>query len=108
MKRRDLLLAAALSPVASLAKAMPNPSLDALKKIGRAALAQGAVPADPAALRAALGLHRHATLSDHTGSLNAKVAEDFAAGHTVQVDGWVMSETEACVCAWIALQEEGA
>lgn len=107
MKRRDLLIAAALSPVASLAMASPNTTLEALAEIGRRALQKGLVPKQTALLQQTLGL-QNAKLSEQTGLLNNKVARDFETGDTLQIDGWVVSKTEACVCALVALKGEDA
>ena len=38
--------------------------------------------------------------------LSSKVSEDFRSGHTVMVDGWLLSITEARQCALISLQKE--
>ena len=35
-----------------------------------------------------------------------RVADDFEAGRVVVVDGWVLSRTEAALCAAVALQEQ--
>ena len=42
-----------------------------------------------------------ATLPD-LAALPARVAADFAAGDTVTIDGWVLSRTEAWLCAALA------
>jgi hypothetical protein len=47
---------------------------------------------------AAIGDHRSLGLA-----VAACLRDDFACGHTVNVDGWVLSRTEARLCAWSAL-----
>lgn len=107
MKRRDLLIAAALSPVASLAMASKNTTVEALAEIGQRALEKRLVPQKTTLLQQALGL-QNAQLSEQAGLLNSKVARDFETGDTFQIDGWVVSQTETYVCALIALKGEDA
>ncbi len=37
------------------------------------------------------------------GHIQAKCRQDFAAGHTVVVDGWILARSEARACALVAL-----
>lgn len=78
----------------------------------RAALRHHLPPGlDPAALGAALRAAHpacstqdclaRAALAD-PAALPAQSAADFAEGHTVIVDGWVLSRTEAWLCAALA------
>lgn len=103
MNRRTLLLSAAIAPWAGLAKPLPEATCDALAEIGGAALSEGVVPADSAALRAELGLGLKDTLSDIIGELNERVASDFASGEILYVAGWMLSRTEVIICALVAL-----
>ena len=41
--------------------------------------------------------------SGHEGSLQERIRADFAVGHTVKLDGWVLSVTELRYCALTAL-----
>ncbi|HVU96045.1 MAG TPA: hypothetical protein VHE34_12510 [Puia sp.] len=43
--------------------------------------------------------------SDPTNQLDAKARQDYAAGKTVTIDGWVLSITEARQCALYSLQK---
>jgi hypothetical protein len=66
---------------------------------------------DPAAIGAALRAsyptcsrgecRTRAALAD-LANLPARAAADFAAGHTVIVEGWILSRTEAWLCATLA------
>jgi hypothetical protein len=44
------------------------------------------------------------TGGDQPGQLSKKVNDDFAAGRTVTVDGWIIAVTEARQCALYSLQ----
>ncbi len=75
-------------------------------RIGAAALAGGELPADLGALAERLGarpLIREALATDCPTTRRSLVqdqcATDFAEGRTMVVDGWVLSETEASLCA---------
>lgn len=102
MKRRDVLCSAVLIPAAGLAKAMPASVEGALAEVGRAAIADGVVPADREILQSALGLSSH-DVTPLAGQINDLVVADFAAGDSVNVAGWVLSRTEARICALVAL-----
>ena len=38
-------------------------------------------------------------------SLRNKVTEDFNAGNTILIDGWLLSKTEARQCAFLSMSE---
>jgi hypothetical protein len=76
------------------------------RAIGRAALAAPGLPSDLAGLQRALTarpLIREALATDCPTTRRTLVqdqcAADFAAGRYVTLDGWVLSETEASLCA---------
>ena len=73
-------------------------------EIGRAVLRAGAVEADERALRQALRIGAAESL-ELGGSWRDAIRRDFAAGETVHVEGWVLSRTEArlCALAWFCL-----
>ena len=57
-----------------------------------------------ATLRDAISNSRHQTFSwSRAGSIQGQIRDDFAAGRTVVVSGWVLSETEARQCALYSL-----
>jgi len=103
MNRRALLLSAAIAPWAGLAEAMHETTYDTLAEIGIAALSEGIIPADNAALRAELGLTLKDALPGIIGELNERVARDFASGEILYVAGWMLSRTEVIICALVAL-----
>jgi hypothetical protein len=45
----------------------------------------------------------HATARLPRAEIAARVCDDFAAGRVVMVNGWMLSETEARLCAWANL-----
>jgi len=49
-----------------------------------------------------LAAHEESCLDTRQAMLQQQCCEDFAGGRTVVVDGWVVSETEAQLCASIA------
>ena len=51
--------------------------------------------AEPAALRALI----QADLAAHQGDLKALIKDDFCANRTMLADGWILSLTEARLCA---------
>jgi hypothetical protein len=86
------------------------PDGPATRRVGRAALALGRLPGDMEGIAVRLGTQpffRAALASDCPTTRRQLVqdqcAQDFAAGRTVTVDGWVLSETEAGLCAARAL-----
>ena len=67
---------------------------------------RAAVPGEntAAALRAAISSSQHKTFPWIGGrSIEQQIRDDFAAGRTVVVSGWVLSETEARQCALYSL-----
>lgn len=104
MKRRTFLAGVACSTtppslaLGSMADAI-NP-FDDMARIGHAVLRAGVAERDAPALRAALGL----AVGNHAPERPAPVwaetiAADFSAGRVVLVEGWVLSRTEARLCA---------
>jgi hypothetical protein len=82
------------------------PQDGAARRIGRAALAVVRLPQDLPAIEASLAdrpLIRTALATDCPTTRRSLVQDqcglDFAEGRTVVVDGWVLSETEAALCA---------
>lgn len=76
------------------------------RRLGAVALAERSVPADLKALAASLEdrpLIREALATGcpttRKGLVQDACAADFAEGRSVVVDGWVLSETEANLCA---------
>jgi hypothetical protein len=98
-------VAGARTPAARLAGLLAHG--DSARHLGRAAL--GALPGAttaPALATAVLaglpgGAARAAAASDDDlrGLIAARVREDFDSGQTVRVDGWLLSCTEARLCA---------
>lgn len=87
------------------------PDDEAARRIGRAMVASGHAPGDLdrlAALVAERPLIGAALASEcplaREGLVREQCAGDFADGRMVAVDGWVLSETEArlCAAAWLA------
>ncbi|EWY39914.1 hypothetical protein N825_04850 [Skermanella stibiiresistens SB22] len=78
----------------------------AARRIGRAYLETASHEADAAQL-VSLILGDDAVGVDRVGDLRHRVAElqraDFTAGRTVTLDGWVLSRTEARLCALAAV-----
>lgn len=90
ISRRALLATAAAALAASgQPSAMAGRSASMIA-VGRLRLTQG--PPDPAFVLADLG------------DVGARIRGDFAAGRTVLLDGWVLSRTEAELCARVALR----
>jgi hypothetical protein len=104
-------VAGASTPAARLAGLLSH--RESARSLGRAALR--ALPGRPAApeLAAAVlsavpgGAARLAALSDDEvrGALAARVRADFDEEETVQLGGWVLSRTEARLCALAALAD---
>lgn len=89
VSRRCVLLAVAAAALPAHGAASP-PS-EAMLAVGRLRLAHG--PLDP---DFSLPL---------AGRIGASVRADFAAGRTLTLDGWVLSRTEAELCARLALAQ---
>jgi hypothetical protein len=95
----------ARTPAARLAGLLAH--RDSARNLGRAALASLPGATAPSSLAAAVlaGLPGGAPKLDATSDddlralVAARVREDFEAGDTVQVDGWILSCTEARLCA---------
>jgi hypothetical protein len=117
MRRRSflaLLALALLSPLLGRAKRAPRETLAtttgwspraraSAARIGEAYLEDHPEEAQPALLARLL---REAGLEEAPGPTSrarARIREDFERGRTVQVDGWVLSRTEARLCALTAL-----
>lgn len=80
--------------------------------IGRAVIACGAIEGRRCDLdRALMGLRGTGGVEPaallRTETLARQVHRDFTDGHVVQVNGWVLSLTEARVCAVVALDLDG-
>ena len=73
----------------------------AAAEIGRAVLQARAVEPSAAALRQALGLLNNAPLA-FDASWDDRIRADYSAGDTVHVENWVLSRTEARLCALAA------
>lgn len=74
--------------------------------IGRQALESGAAPGDLAGIESRLAARPFtlAALSESCPTTRAKLvadqcAQDFAQGRTIEIDGWLLSETETTMCA---------
>ncbi|ETX13186.1 hypothetical protein OCH239_13020 [Roseivivax halodurans JCM 10272] len=76
-------------------------------EIGRAVLRAGVVARDPAALRAGLGLGP-SSRARLTKAWDPIIRADFSSGRTVHVEGWLLSVTEAQICALAALAPRAA
>jgi hypothetical protein len=95
----------ARTPAARLAGLLAH--RDSARSLGRAALAALPGATTPPALAAAVlaDLPRDAAMlaaasdDDLRALVAARVREDFDSGDTVQVDGWILSCTEARLCA---------
>jgi len=96
------LTAGAAQAAAALA-APPVRDLDAAARIGRAALAEGALPADAAALRRELDAGAAPVRALFARDWRPAIRSDFAAGRIVRIAGWQLSRTEAGLCALAAL-----
>jgi len=81
----------------------PGPEATGIEAVGEAYLT--AVPAerDEAVLRATLGPAVGTDPAAALARLAPVIAEDFAAGRTVVLDGWVLSLTEARVAGLAAI-----
>jgi len=83
--------------------------------IGRACLANSDEAAAPSRLHAtllsslALSADKAASLSRNelTERVRARVRADYSSGHTVRIDGWVLSRTEVRLAALVTEIEQG-
>lgn len=91
ISRRALLATAAAALAAGGEAGAATSRLDSMIAVGRLRLALG--PLDPAFDLAGLG------------DVGEAIRADFAAGRTVPLDGWVLSRTEAELCARVALRD---
>lgn len=97
-------------PPAALAGLLPHAAGAA--RLGRRYLALAPAEADPGRLLHALSKdHADLAAASRTGAdieiraiLGRCRQRDFAAGNTVLVDGWILSRTEARLCALVALE----
>ncbi|MFQ6551947.1 hypothetical protein AAD018_006325 [Aestuariibius insulae] len=107
MQRRDFLLTSLLAALAGTAPAA-SPAAQALadaRTIGRAALAEGTVSADPAALARALGLPDPSLRTLLARHWTPRIEGDLACADTLYTAGWLLSRTEVQLCALIALTQ---
>jgi hypothetical protein len=95
--------AAAAGPAARLVGIFREPA--SARAIGRAYLRQAPEEADAARLLALIHPGDCAALSasELRRAVAARQRADFAAGRTVLLDGWVLSRTEARLCALAAV-----
>ena len=72
-----------------------------VRRLGEAYLRERPDEADRTLLLKELGpgLENIAGISDLTKRFRARIGEDFAAGRTIILDGWMLSETECRLCA---------
>jgi len=122
LDRRRFLKLSAAGVVASLtstacgrdtgsdAQALAQPALvemlgaERVREIGRQYRASVSGENTAAALRAAISSSRHQRFpSIGRRSIEETIRDDFSAGRTVVVSGWVLSETEARQCALYSL-----
>lgn len=80
------------------------PDADAARLIGRRLLEQAAVPPLPAALLQDSGLDPSWPADRLLAALRERRAMDFAAGRTVELDGWLLARCEAAFCQSLALE----
>lgn len=73
-------------------------------RLGTEILRERLVPADAPALRAILGVEGLPVSGILARSWQQDIRRDFAAARTVTVSGWILSETEARICAVMALE----
>ncbi len=91
-------LSYALTGLAGGARGKGDPRLEHMRTIGRAYLAE-----HPVEGRALLSELRDSGVSpEDPTTAEALIREDFRRGRTVAVKGWVLSSTEAKLCALIA------
>lgn len=102
-------LALAVGPVPALALARPSPAArltrllgdpESAREIGRAYLQTAPGDGNRERLTTQLAARLDRPTRD---TLAASCREDFARGRTVMVNGWVLAETEARLCALAAL-----
>lgn len=105
MNRRSFLAASfgsvALGAPLRAGATAPRALCDAAE-IGRAALRAGVVETDEWSLRLRLGFDPAEPVAIDRSWRDA-IRRDFAAGETVHVEGWILSRTEARLCALAAL-----
>jgi hypothetical protein len=109
--RRALLLAALAACFVRPARAAPSP-LDSCfrhpasaRAIGRAYIAAAPEEVDPGRLATLLGMRPGSDepVDALRWRIGARVRADFAAGRTVELEGWLLAESEARLCALLAL-----
>ncbi len=99
----------AASPAERLLAAFRHP--DSAAAVGRAYLAGHPQDADTGCLVETISKHLHCrgcdpaqtSRADLRRAISHQVRDDFAQGRVVQVDGWVLSATEAQLCGLAAL-----
>ena len=121
MKRREFIGFAAAAGLVTPAAALNGESIDTVlarprllrivggpdevAALGARYLAATPQEADVAALRhAILGGSEPATAAALRVQLEARVQQEFCAGETATIDGWVLARTEARQCALFSLQ----
>jgi hypothetical protein len=77
---------------------------DAAARLGAEILRNRLVTADAGSLRAGLGVDTMPLSGILARGWRQEIREDFGAGRTVTVAGWMFSETEARICALAALE----
>jgi DNA-binding IclR family transcriptional regulator len=112
LQRRAMLLAGLAAALVRPARAAPS-HLPAgyfrhpasARAIGRAYLAAVPAEADAARIAAllALGPASGASPAALRRRMAARLRADFAAGRTIVLDGWLLAESEARLCALVAL-----
>ncbi len=100
--RRDLMSGLAALPFGALATpaSAVNRTLTSAEEVGKWLITHDVLPAHRGMLMAGL------VQPDTVDGWQAIVRADFAGGRMVSVDGWIISDTEARLCALAALDLE--
>lgn len=75
-------------------------------EVGNAYLSQSEIGKDPESIANSVvlsGGEPHTTIDEMKAALCNQIRKDFAQGRTVRIQGWVLSQTEASVCALVAI-----
>ncbi len=98
MNRRDVMYGLpALALTGTMAAAGTDRTANSAAQIGRRLLLHRTSLPDRKSLSAQVAAARK------DGGISAAIRSDFAAGRVVSVDGWIISQTEACFCMLAAL-----